>query len=213
MSPRRRVRDKWRTKKWYRVLAPSYFGNVELGTVPASDPEKLIGRVINSTLYEVTDDFSHQYLKMRFQITDVEGKTARTVFKGHAYSRDYLRSLVRRRTTKVDGIYNVTTKDGYRFQVAVCAFTLSRVRTGQEKGIRAIMKRVVNEKASTLTSDQLAQELVLGKIASDIYNEGKKIAPLRHVGVRKSKLLTPLDQVRELQAQSQTETQTPTQEA
>jgi len=40
-----------------------------------------------------------------------------------------------------------------------------------------------------LTIDQFAQEMVLGKIASDIYNEAKKIAPLRHVGIRKSKLV------------------------
>jgi ribosomal protein S3AE len=31
--------------------------------------------------------------------------------------------------------------------------------------------------------------MVLGKIASDIYNEAKKVAPLRHVGIRKSKLI------------------------
>lgn len=203
MSPRRRVRDKWRSKEWYTVLAPSYFGNVELGSTPASDPEKLIGRVIRSTLYEVTDDFSHQYLKMRFQVTDVDGKTAHTMFKGHEYSRDYLRSLVRRRTTKVEGIFDVTTKDGYRLQVAVCALTLSRIRTSQEKGIRRIMERIVREKASNLTLEQFAQEIVLGKIASDIYNLGKKIAPLRHVGVRKSKLLNPLPQLLELQAQTQ----------
>ncbi len=205
MSPRKRVRDKWRSKKWYEVLAPSYFGNVELGSIPASDTEKLIGRVINSTLYDVTDDFAHQYLKMHFQITEVDGKTAHTMFKGHEYSRDYLRSLVRRRTTKVDGIFNVTTKDGFRLQVAVCAFTLSRIRTSQEKGIRDIMDRIVKEKGSTLTLDQFAQEIVLGKIASDIYNEGKKIAPLRHVGARKSKLLNPLPQLLELQAETQSQ--------
>ncbi len=205
MSPRKRVRDKWRSKKWYEVLAPSYFGNVELGSIPASDTEKLIGRVINSTLYDVTDDFAHQYLKMHFQITGVDGKTAHTMFKGHEYSRDYLRSLVRRRTTKVDGIFNVTTKDGFRLQVAVCAFTLSRIRTSQEKGIRDIMDRIVKEKGSTLTLDQFAQEIVLGKIASDIYNEGKKIAPLRHVGARKSKLLNPLPQLLELQAETQSQ--------
>jgi small subunit ribosomal protein S3Ae len=51
------------------------------------------------------------------------------------------------------------------------------------------MKKIVEEKAGALTFDQFAQELVLGKIASDIYNEGKKIAPLRHVGIRKSKLI------------------------
>jgi small subunit ribosomal protein S3Ae len=187
-SKTKRVRDKWRSKSWYTVVAPPYFGNVELGAVPAEDPEKLIGRTIDSTLYDVTNDFSHQYLKMYFQITEIDGKTAKTTFKGHEYSRDYLRSLVRRRTTKVDGLFNVTTKDGYKLQVAVSAFSLSRIRTSQEKIIRMIMDKIIKEKASTLTLDQLAQEIVLGKIASDIYNEAKKIAPLRHVGIRKSKL-------------------------
>ena len=37
--------------------------------------------------------------------------------------------------------------------------------------------------------DQFVQEMVLGKIASDIYNQAKEVAPLRHVGIRKSKLL------------------------
>jgi small subunit ribosomal protein S3Ae len=191
-SKTKRVRDKWRSKSWYTVLAPPYFGNVELGAVPADEPEKLVGRVIDSTLYEVTNDFAHQYLKMYFQIAEVDGKTARTLFKGHEYSRDYLRSLVRRRTTKVDGLFNVTTKDAYKLRVAVSALTLSRIKTSQEKGIRVIMEKIIKEKASSLTLDQFAQEMVLGKIASDIYNDAKKIAPLRHVGIRKSKLVMQL---------------------
>jgi small subunit ribosomal protein S3Ae len=52
------------------------------------------------------------------------------------------------------------------------------------------MNRIVQEKASSLNFDQFVQETVLGKIASDIYNEAKKIAPLRHVGIRKSKLIS-----------------------
>jgi len=191
-SKTKRVRDKWRSKTWYTVLSPPYFGSVELGNVPAEEPEKLVGRVIESTLYDITSDFSHQYLKMFFQISQVDGKTTRTIFKGHEYSRDYLRSLVRRRTTKVDGLFNVTTRDGYKLRVAVSALTLSRIRTSQEKGIRNIMEKTINEKASTLTLDQFAQEMVLGKIASDIYNEAKKVAPLRHVGIRKSKMVAQL---------------------
>jgi small subunit ribosomal protein S3Ae len=178
------------------VMAPPYFGNVELGAVPADETGKLIGRTIDSTLYDVTGDFSHQYLKMYFQINEIDGKTAHTIFKGHEYSRDYLRSLVRRRTTKVDGLFNIVTKDGYNLRVAVSAFTLSRVKTSQEKTIRAIMTKIIKEKAAALTIDQFAQEMVLGKIASDIYNEAKKIAPLRHVGVRSSKLVTQVEQTK-----------------
>jgi small subunit ribosomal protein S3Ae len=189
-SKTKRVRDKWRGKAWYMIMSPPYFGNTELGSVPAEDPEKLVGRVVDSTLYDITNDFAHQYLNMRFQITEVDGKTAKTMFKGHEYSRDYLRSLVRRRTTKVDGLFSITTKDGHNVRLAVSAFTLSRIRTSQEKILRAIMNRIVREKAAALTMDQFAQEMVLGKIASDIYNEAKKIAPLRHVGIRNSKVVT-----------------------
>jgi len=183
------VRDKWRTKAWYTVVSPNYLGSVELCTVPADDPSKIMGRIIDSTLYEITNDFAHQYLKLYFQVIEVDAKTAKTVFKGHEYSRDYLRSLVRRRTTRVDSLLNITTKDGYKVRLSVSAFSLSRIKTSQETAIRQIMLRIVNEKAAALTFDQFVQEVVLGKIASDIYNEAKKVAPIRHVGIRKSKLV------------------------
>jgi small subunit ribosomal protein S3Ae len=168
---------------------------VDLGAVPAESESQLIGRVVEATLYDITSDFSHHYLKMFFQISELDGKTAKTLFKGHEYSRDYLRSLVRRRTTKVDGLINLTTKDGYKLRIAVSALTLSRIKTSQEKIIRNIMEKIISQKAASLTVDQFVQEMVLGKIGSDIYNESKQVAPLRHVGIRKSKLLAQPVQV------------------
>ena len=203
-SKSKRLRDKWRGKTWYMVVAPPFFGNVELGSLPAEKSEQLIGRVVEATLYDITGDFSHQYLKMFFQINELEGKTAHTLFKGHEYSRDYLRSLVRRRTTKVDGLFNLNTKDAYKLRIAVSALTLSRIKTSQEKLVREMMAKTVNEKAAMLTMDQFVQEMVLGKIASDVYNQAKKVAPLRHVGIRKSKLVAqpaqaPLQEVQSAQ--------------
>jgi small subunit ribosomal protein S3Ae len=194
-SKAKHLRDKWRGKAWYMVIAPPFFGNVELGSVPAEEPEQLVGRVVEATLYDITGDFSHQYLKMFFQISEIDGKTAHTLFKGHEYSRDYLRSLVRRRTTKVDGLFNLTTKDGYKLRIAVSALTLSRIKTSQEQLIRNMMAKITSEKASTLNLDSFVQEMVLGKIASDVYNQAKKVAPLRHVGIRKSKLVAQPAQV------------------
>jgi small subunit ribosomal protein S3Ae len=190
MSKPGRVKDKWRSKKWYSVVAPGYFGGVEIGSVPTDETENIIGRIVESTLYDITEDFAHQYLKMYFQITGIDGRRALTIFKGHEYSRDYLRSLVRRRTTRIDRVVTVTTKDGYKLRVSACAFTLTRIKTSQEKEIRTLMQKIVENKTAALTFDQVVQEIVLGKIASDIYNEAKKIAPLRHVGLRKSKLIS-----------------------
>ena len=51
------------------------------------------------------------------------------------------------------------------------------------------MRKTVGEKATNLSYDQLCHEMVLGMFGSEIYNLAKKVSPLRHVGVRKSKLL------------------------
>ena len=185
----RAVRDKWRRKDWYDVYLPSYFGESKMGETPADDPSKVVGRVLETSLAQITGDFSQEYLKLSFQITGIEDHTARTVFKGHEYLRDYMRSLVRRRSTKVDGTFRFSTLDGYRLKIIVVALTQARIKTSQERDIRQIMQEVVEEKAKTMTFDQIVHEMVLGKLASDIYNEARKINALRHVGVRKSELL------------------------
>jgi len=53
---RRRIKDKWRSKRWYSVYAPEYFGNIKIGSIPSDDPKKLIGRVMKNTLYDITGD-------------------------------------------------------------------------------------------------------------------------------------------------------------
>jgi len=186
----RAIRDKWRRKEWYDIYLPPYFGDSKLGETPAENPSKVVGRVLETTLAQITGDFSQEYLKLYFEVTDVEDHTAKTVFKGHEYLRDYLRSLVRRRSTKVDGIFMVSTLDGYRLKVVVVALTQSRIKTSYERAIRRIMQEVVEKKAQTLNFGQIVHEMVLGKLASDIYNKAKNITGLRHVGVRKSELLT-----------------------
>ena len=176
-------------KEWYEINTPPYFGGTSLGSVPSEDSNRLVGRIVETTLYDLTGDFSQQYLKLRFQITGVTGAEASTVFKGHEYARDYLRSLVRRGSTRVDAIQNVVTKDGFKLRVSVVALSVIRLNKMQISSMRRVAREILAEKAKDLTFDQFAQEAVLGKIASDIYNIAKKITPLRHVGVRKSKLI------------------------
>jgi small subunit ribosomal protein S3Ae len=185
----RATRDKWRRKEWFDIILPSYFGETKVGETPSDDSEKVQGRVFETTLAAITGDFSQEYMKMYFQVNEIEGHVARTVFKGHEYLRDYLRSLVRRRSTKVDGFFRVYTKDGYRVKVVVTALTQRRIQTTKEVAIRKVMTAIVMDKAENLTFDQLAHEMVLGKLASDVYNEAKNVCALRHVGVRKSELL------------------------
>jgi len=196
-----RVRDKWRMKKAYKVLASTAFGSSDIGVTLADDESKLYNRVVETSLSDLIGDFSFLHIKLYFQIVEVSDSTCKTIFKGHELSRDYIRSLIRRGTTLVDGIFNVTTKDGYTLRVTVVAITRHRAKTSQAKLIRKISREILTSKASELSFDEFVQQMVLGKIASDIYNSAKKIYPLKKVEVSKSKLISkPVAEQAELAA-------------
>lgn len=172
------------------MYSPSYFGENVVASIPCEVPSAIIGRVVETTLYDITNDFAHQSIKLYFLVVNAKDHRADTILKSHEYATDYLRSLVRRGSTRLDGIFNATTKDQFSTRISIVAFTRDRINASQEHGVRQVMRQIVDEKATALNYDQLAQEAVLGKLGSDIYNLSKKIAPLRHVGVRKSKLLS-----------------------
>ncbi len=185
-----KVRDKWKLKGWLTVLASPSFGSAPIARIPVTDAEKARGRVIETTLYDILkQDPQHYAFKLYFQVDRVEGENAQTVLRGHEYSREYLRSLVRRGSSMADFIKDYRTKDGYVVRVYCIALSQARMNTSKKHDLRVVMDRVIGERSSGLTYDQFAQEMVLQKIASDVYNEAKKVTHLRHVGLRKSKLI------------------------
>jgi small subunit ribosomal protein S3Ae len=187
------VKDKWKLKKWYTVVAPPVFGEVPLGLTPADDPDKLIGRVMEATLYDITGDFAHVHIKLYFQIIKVEGDTAYTRFKGHELLRDYIRSLTRRKSSKITGIFNVWTKDGYGLRVTAMVFTRYRCKTSQKRLIRKKMQEVIERRAKESTLDEFIQAMTFsdreGSLAQEIDMAARKIYAIRKVEVAKSKLL------------------------
>jgi small subunit ribosomal protein S3Ae len=180
--------DTWKHKRWYKIIAPEMFGRAELRETIADDPDKLIGRTAEVTLAYLVNDWSKQNIKVTFQIERVEGDKAYTKFRSHELTMDYLRSLVRRRTSMVTGNFLVTTKDGYAVRVKPYCFTLRRIRTTKKEKIRKIMEEMVRNSAKKLDFNQFIQGIVLGKVASDIYKAAKIIYPLRRVEIGKSQL-------------------------
>ncbi len=166
------------------------FGRAPVGETIANDPERIVGRVIETTLGDLTNNFSKQNTKLRFRVDRVAGDSAYTRFMGHEMTTDYIRSLVKRRTSRIDAIVDVTTTDGYQVRVKPSCFTVKRARANQVKSIREISKQVVMQKASGLDLNQLIQEVVLGKLSLDIYKEAKMVYPLRRVEVRKTEIVT-----------------------
>ena len=187
---RQKIKDKWRIKKWLIVKAPLPFGGDSVAYIPITSEAKAIGRVVGTTLFDILkQDPQHYSIKLYFQIESVEGDIAHTIMKGHEYSREYLRSMVRRGSSSIRLIKNFTTRDQAVVQAQMIVFTVGQLNTSRKHAIRSITDEVVKRKATELTYNQFAQEAVIGKIASDVYNAAKKISRLRHVGVSKTKLI------------------------
>lgn len=179
-----------KAKQWYKVVSPEIFGRAPFGETIANDPERVVGRIVETTLGDLTNNFSKQNTKLKFRVDRVAGDSAYTKFLGHEMTTDYVRSLVKRRTSRIDAIVDVTTIDGYQVRIKPSCFTVKRARANQVKSIRELSKRVILEKSKSLDLNQLIQDVVQGKMSLDIYKEAKMIYPLRRVEVRKTEIIT-----------------------
>jgi len=153
-----RVKDKWREKKWVTVYAPDSFNNVPIAYVPITDDENAVGRVLEVTLYDILkgDPSQHQY-KIYFQINKVEGEKATTIFKRYEYSKEFLRSLVRRGSSKINFVIDIKTKDGYLFRIKILALTHRQLNTSRKHALRLIARDVINNTIPQMTIDQFVQ--------------------------------------------------------
>ena len=185
-----RVKDKWREKKWITVNAPDSFNNVPIAYIPITDDENASGRVLEVTLYDILkgDPSQHQY-KIYFQLDKVEGDKASSIFKRFEYSKEFLRSLVRRGSSKVNFIIDVKTKDGYVFRIKVIALTHRQLNTSRKHALRLIARDIIQKTIPEMTIDQFVQATCYGKINSDIMAAAKKVIRIRHVGLEKVKLI------------------------
>lgn len=187
-SAARKVRDKWRAKQWYTVRAPRMFNGVAIAETLADETDKLMGRVAEATLQELTGDFSKMHVKLHFKVNAVKGTDCGTKYIGHVLTSDYVRRLTRRKHSKIDGVYDVRTRDGFTVRVKPMAITEKRAQSSQVAAIRKIAEDVCRARAGENDLPSFVKEIVNGELSSVIYKEARKIYPLKRVEIRRSEL-------------------------
>jgi small subunit ribosomal protein S3Ae len=185
----RRV-EGWKAKSWYKVYTPDSLGKVYIGDTIANDPDTVIGRVMKTTLGEIINDYARQNVKMKFRVATVTGDAAYTEFIGHELTRDYLRSLVKRRTSRIDAHVPITTKDGKKVDLTVTCYTLTRANLSQTHAIRGLMAQKVLEMAKENDFNGLLNGIVTGEISKELFKAVKPLFPVRRVEIIKSKVGT-----------------------
>ena len=90
----------------------------------------------------------------------------------------------------INYVHEYTTADGYVFRVSATAFSQRRINSSKQHEIRLTMNNVLAERIPQLSLNEFVKEVTMGKMGSDLMEISKKIAVIRHVGIRKTKLIS-----------------------
>jgi small subunit ribosomal protein S3Ae len=191
-----RVRDKWRDKQWLILNSPDSFGNFgghHINYLPITDPNTAIGRVVENTLFDIKkQDPADHKTKVFVEIEKVNEGVASTIFKGHEYGKEFLRSLVRRGSSMITHIQNYTTKDGDEFRVEIIAFSQRRINSSKKHELRRVIHQLLSEKIPQWDLNAFIKQVTddNSEFNREILEKGRKISSLRHIGIKKTKLVS-----------------------
>lgn len=189
-STSRKIKDKWKAKEWYKIHAPRMFNEVEIGETPAIDVETIYGRTVDVTVQELTGDFSKQHIKMKFQITGVDGHDAKTSFIGHELTSDYVRRLTRRKKTKTDHVVDVETKDGYVLRIKTMSIADKRIQSSQEEGMRRCIADTLVAMGKENDISSMIKLIVSGDMGRTVAKACHVVIPIKRIEIRKSEVLS-----------------------
>jgi len=188
----RTVKDKWRSKHWYKVRAPGLFQHLELGETVASEPEQVIGRTLETTLPELSGaaDAAKAHVKLRFRVERISGDgVAEARFIGHDLTSDYVRRLARRKRSKIDSALTVTTKDGVQIVLKPVAVSEQRLQTRLRAELRHQIVTTLTEEAQLRTSPEFVREMLQGELSKVMAHGVKTLYPLKKIEIRRSEVL------------------------
>ena len=124
---KKRTVDKWKRKVWYTIFAPKEFEKKELGDTVAIKPELLEGRRISVGLSQIARQAKKPHVSVKFRVNEVKGNKAYTEAIGHSVKDAYMRRFVRRRSSKIEVVQKVTTKDNVNAVVKTIVVTAKKV--------------------------------------------------------------------------------------
>lgn len=186
----KKVKDKWKSKSWYTILAPDMFNRMQVGETLTDDPVKLQGRITEATVQDLTGDFSKMHIKLLLKAHDVRGNEIFTQFVGHDMTSDYIRRLTRRKRTRTDSVIEVVTKDNWKVHVKPMVITDRRIQSAKQTAIRTIMDRTVKDTGTRGTIGDLVRVMISGELSKEIAQACKKVQPISRVEIRKSEVVT-----------------------
>ncbi len=193
MAVKKKAIDTWKTKQWFSLVAPKLFNEAEVAQVPAQDPQHLLNRIIELPLKEITKELAHMYINVKLRVEEVRGKNAYTKFIGHALAREHVQALGRRNRSMLYLVLSTKSADGVEFSVKALIVTNGKASAAQRQSLRQTLREYLSQKIAKQDFGKFIQEVLYGKVSSELNGVLKKIYPIKRVELYKTQLVEVFD--------------------
>ncbi len=177
--------DKWKFKKWYTILAPKMFNEIEIGEMPANSDKSALGRNIKVALSNLTNNPSNSSTNVILKVTDVNGNVAHTQIVEISQLYAYIRSLVRRYRSVASAVQPVKTKDDVEMVAKVIIITRGRTAHTKLIGLRKELEGYLKSYFSENEHNAAIMAIVEGRLQSELATKLNHIAPINKIEVNK----------------------------
>lgn len=181
--------DRWKTKKWYTLIAPKMFNMIELGETPAQKHVHLENRPIRKPVDQLTGNRKMRHVTVIFKVKDIQEQKAYTKLTGHVIKKAYIQRMVRRRKSKIDAIVTLYTKANEKVRITATTICAKKITRTEETEIRKAMEQEIMALGKNKSYEDFAQDMIFGALSSNIFKKAKEIAKIKRIEIIKSRLL------------------------
>ena len=175
---------KVKKKKWYPILAPKIFRQMQIGEMPLDDARKAIGRAVTANLMELTNDIKKQNINIKFVITKTDSDKLLTETIGYEVIPASIKRIVRRGRERIDSSIHCITADNKSIRIKTLLLARSTIRGSVKAALLRNLNDYLIKTIKKMPYEGLITELVSHKLQKTIYAQLSKIYPLKACEIR-----------------------------
>ena len=175
---------KIKKKRWIDIVNRDIFNGMIIGESCTYENNALIGRQLETSLMNLTNDPKRQNITLKFEVDSVDDNRANASIIGYTMTNSSIRRIVRRATTKIDESYLIKTADDVTIRLKPIMLTIKLIKGSVIKNLRKTCEKACRDYISKVTYQQLVNDLLGHKFQSEIRGVLKTIYPLRTFEIR-----------------------------
>ncbi|MAG73784.1 hypothetical protein CL620_05680 [archaeon] len=165
-------------------MAPTMFGQKEIGESYLPSADKAVGRTMLVNLKDLTGNVKDQNAHISLRITKADGSTLQTNTIGYKLSGNYLKRMVRKNASKIDDYVELTTKTNQKVILKSITVTRRKVQRSVQTEIRSQLAALLKEEFSKSTFEAVLPQIVNRKLQFSLKKKLSKVYPIKEVAVR-----------------------------